>query len=80
MLMKLASLSRVKGTVIERGNWLLATKKRSMPITQHRVGREQRGLRVKRTQKPEQKQGLKVKKLFSLGARGLLKVTREECR
>lgn len=43
MLMKLASLSLVKGTMIERGNWLMATKKRSMPVTQHGMGREQDG-------------------------------------
>lgn len=47
MLMKLASLSLVKGMDIERGNWLPATK-RSMPTTQHGAGREQRGLGVKR--------------------------------
>lgn len=55
MLMKLASLSLVKGTEIARGNWLMATKKGSMPMTQHGAGREQRGLSVKRTQKDRTK-------------------------
>ena len=42
MLMKLSSVSLVKGMENERGNWLTATKKRSMPTTQRGVGREQR--------------------------------------
>lgn len=41
-LMKLSSLSLVEGMENERGNWLTATKKRSMPMTQHGAGREQR--------------------------------------
>lgn len=51
MLVKLAGLSLVKDMEIERGNWLGATKKRSMPRTQHGASREQRGLSVKRTGK-----------------------------
>lgn len=54
MLMKPFSLSLVKGMEIGRGNWLTATEKRSMPMTQHAAGREKRWLGVKRTGKPEQ--------------------------
>lgn len=50
-LMKLSSLSLVKGIEIERGNWLTATEETSMPATQHAAGREQRGLGVKSTGK-----------------------------
>lgn len=51
MLMKLAGLSLVKDMEIERGNWLGATKYRSMPRTQHGASRDGRGLGVKRSGK-----------------------------
>lgn len=80
MLMKLASLSLVKGTMIEKENWLMATKKRSMPITQHGMGREQRAKCEENSEGQSKSKRLKVKKLLNLGTRGLLKVTREEWR
>lgn len=74
MLMELSGLSLVEGMEIERGNWPTATKRRSMPATQHGAGRKQRGLGVKRTRKPSNSKSLKVRKLFSCaGSRELLK-------
>lgn len=53
MLMKLFSLSFVKGMEIGRGNWLIVIEKRFMLMIQYAVGREKRGLGVKRIGKLE---------------------------
>lgn len=70
MLMKLSSLSLVKGMENERGNWLTATKKRSMPMTQHGAGREQRARCEENQENQSHSRRPKVKKLHSVQRAG----------
>lgn len=72
MLMKLASVSLVKGMGIERGNWLMATKNdtHANDPARGRQGAE-RAKREKSTESQSKRKRLKVKKLFSgSGGRG----------
>lgn len=65
MLMKLSGLSLVKGMGTERGNWLPATKKRSMPTPQHGAGNEQRARCEESRENQSDSRRPKVKKLHS---------------
>lgn len=74
MLMKLAGLSLVKDMEIERGNWLGATKYRSMPRTQHGGGKQ--GWKRARCEKIWENQSNSkrpnIQKLFSCAQAGEL--------